>query len=83
MQHRCLMEYGNRCLPYAVHGNDTIIHKDIEYKAFYAGNFAYGNIIQIHCNKKYWRSVTAHFQLTAVIILHTEMITVSNSLSPN
>ena len=28
---------------YALRGNDTIIHKDIEYKAFYAGNFAYGD----------------------------------------
>jgi hypothetical protein len=28
---------------YALRGNDTITHKDIEYKAFYAGNFAYGD----------------------------------------
>ena len=28
---------------YALRGNDTIKHNDIEYKAFYAGNFAYGD----------------------------------------
>ena len=30
-------------LSYALRGNDTITHKDIEYKSFYAGNFAYGD----------------------------------------
>jgi hypothetical protein len=28
---------------YALRGTDTITHKDIEYKAFYASNFAYGD----------------------------------------
>jgi hypothetical protein len=28
---------------YALRGNDTIHHNDIEYKAFYAGNFSYGD----------------------------------------
>ena len=28
---------------YALRGNDTIKHSDIEYKAFYAGNFSYGD----------------------------------------
>jgi hypothetical protein len=28
---------------YALRGNDTMKHNDIEYKAFYAGNFSYGD----------------------------------------
>ena len=28
---------------YALRGKDTITHNDVEYKAFYAGNFAYGD----------------------------------------
>jgi len=28
---------------YALRGNDTIKHNDVEYKAFYAGNFSYGD----------------------------------------
>ncbi len=28
---------------YALRGNDTIKHNDIEYKAFYKGNFSYGD----------------------------------------
>ncbi len=28
---------------YALRGKDTITHNDIEYKAFYAGNFSYGD----------------------------------------
>jgi hypothetical protein len=28
---------------YALRGDDTIKHPDIEYKAFYAGNFSYGD----------------------------------------
>ncbi len=61
---------------YAVHGNDTIIHKDIEYKAFYAGNFAYGDYYTDSLQQKSTGISYGTFSIDSSHHL-TEMITVS------
>jgi hypothetical protein len=61
---------------YALHGNDTITHKDIEYKAFYAGNFAYGDYYTDSLQQKSTGISYGTFSIDSSHRL-TEMITVS------